>query len=78
MNATTNGIKNKSTANLMAALERLRSSPKIILLISASAAISIIIALIFWAKSPDYRVLYSNISDQDGGAIVAQLTQMNV
>jgi flagellar M-ring protein FliF len=62
----------------MAALERLRSSPKIILLISASAAISIIIALIFWAKSPDYRVLYSNISDQDGGAIVAQLTQMNV
>jgi len=78
MNATTNGIKNKSTANLIAALERLRSSPKIILLISASAAISIIIALIFWAKSPDYRVLYSNISDQDGGAIVAQLTQMNV
>lgn len=78
MNATTNGIKNKSTANLMAALERLRSSPKIILLISTSAAISIIIALIFWAKSPDYRVLYSNISDQDGGAIVAQLTQMNV
>lgn len=78
MNATTNGIKNKSTANLMVALERLRSSPKIILLISASAAISIIIALIFWAKSPDYRVLYSNISDQDGGAIVAQLTQMNV
>lgn len=78
MNATTNGIKNKSTANLMAALERLRSSPKIILLISASAAISIIIALVFWAKSPDYRVLYSNITDQDGGAIVAQLNQMNV
>lgn len=78
MNATTNGIKNKSTANLMAALERLRSSPKIILLISASAAISIIIALVFWAKSPDYRVLYSNITDQDGGAIVAQLNQLNV
>ncbi len=78
MNATTNDIKNKNTANLMAALERLRSSPKIILLISASVAITIIIALILWAKSPAYRVLYSNISDQDGGAIVAQLTQMNV
>ncbi|WP_122096390.1 flagellar basal-body MS-ring/collar protein FliF [Rahnella sp. Larv3_ips] len=78
MNATTNGIKNKNTANLMAVLERLRSSPKIILLISASAAISVIIALIFWAKSPDYRVLYSNISEQDGGAIVAQLAQLNV
>lgn len=78
MNATTNGIKNNNTANLMAVLERLRSSPKIILLISASAAISVIIALIFWAKSPDYRVLYSNISEQDGGAIVAQLAQLNV
>ncbi|THD49578.1 flagellar basal body M-ring protein FliF [Enterobacteriaceae bacterium ML5] len=78
MNATTNGIKNKNTANLMAVLERLRSSPKIIFLISASAAISVIIALIFWAKSPDYRVLYSNISEQDGGAIVAQLAQLNV
>lgn len=78
MNATTNGIKNKNTAHLMAVLERLRSSPKIILLISASAAISVIIALIFWAKSPDYRVLYSNISEQDGGAIVAQLAQLNV
>ena len=78
MNATTNGIKNKNTASLMAALERLRSSPKIILLISASVAITLIIALILWAKSPAYRVLYSNISDQDGGAIVAQLTQMNV
>ncbi|CAM3884114.1 flagellar basal-body MS-ring/collar protein FliF [Rahnella bruchi] len=78
MNATTNGIKNKNTANLKAVLERLRSSPKIILVISASAAISVIIALVFWAKSPDYRVLYSNISEQDGGAIVAQLAQLNV
>ncbi|CFQ36177.1 MULTISPECIES: flagellar basal-body MS-ring/collar protein FliF [Yersinia] len=78
MNATTNGIKKTSTANLMAVLERIRSSPKIILLISASAAITLIIALLFWAKSPDYRVLFSNITDQDGGAIVSQLAQMNV
>ncbi|WP_145542202.1 flagellar basal-body MS-ring/collar protein FliF [Yersinia alsatica] len=78
MNATINGIKNSNTANLMAALERIRSSPKIILLICVSAAITLLIALLLWAKTPDYRVLYSNISDQDGGAIVAQLAQMNV
>ncbi|EPZ8122854.1 flagellar basal-body MS-ring/collar protein FliF [Yersinia enterocolitica] len=78
MNATTNDIRNKNTANLMALIERIRSSPKIILLICGSVAITFIISLLFWAKSPDYRVLYSNITDQDGGAIVAQLAQMNV
>lgn len=78
MNATTNGIKNNNTVNLMAALERIRASPKIVLLICVSAAVTLLIALLLWAKAPDYRVLYSNISDQDGGAIVAQLAQMNV
>ncbi len=29
-------------------------------------------------ESPDYRVLYSNLNDRDGGAIVTQLTQMNI
>jgi flagellar biosynthesis/type III secretory pathway M-ring protein FliF/YscJ len=29
-------------------------------------------------EKPDYRTLYSNLSDQDGGAIVTQLTQMNI
>lgn len=32
----------------------------------------------FWAKEPDYRVLFSNISDEEGGAIVAQLSQLNI
>jgi flagellar M-ring protein FliF len=34
--------------------------------------------MVLWAKSPDYRTLYSNVSDQDGGAIVTQLTQLNI
>ncbi len=29
-------------------------------------------------RQPDYRLLFSNLGDKDGGAIVAQLTQMNV
>ncbi|WP_435927717.1 flagellar basal-body MS-ring/collar protein FliF [Dryocola sp. BD613] len=78
MNATTNGIKNNNTTTLIAAFERIRANPKIALIVSAAAAISLIVALALWAQSPSYRVLYSNISDQDGGAIVAQLAQMNV
>lgn len=78
MNATTSGNNDKNTLNLLAAFERFRSNPRIIFIIIAAAAISIVIILFFWAKTPDYRVLYSNIGDQDGGAVVAQLTQMNV
>ena len=44
-------------------------------MICGAAALSVIIALMFWAKEPDYRVLFSNISDEEGGAIVAQLSQ---
>jgi flagellar M-ring protein FliF len=78
MNATTNGIKSNNTTSLIAAFERIRANPKIALIVTAAAAISLIVALVLWAQSPSYRVLYNNISDQDGGAIVAQLAQMNV
>ncbi|MDQ9389143.1 flagellar basal-body MS-ring/collar protein FliF, partial [Serratia marcescens] len=63
---------------LQATWNRLRANPKIPLLVAASAAIAIVVALLLWVKSPDYRVLYSNLNDRDGGAIVTQLTQMNI
>ena len=59
-------------------LSRIRANPKIPLVIAGAAAIAILVALVLWAKTPDYKVLYSNLADQDGGAIVTQLTQMNV
>lgn len=59
-------------------LNRLRANPKIPLIVAGSAAVAIIVAMVLWAKSPDYRTLFSNLSDQDGGAIVTQLTQMNI
>lgn len=59
-------------------LNRLRANPKIPLIVAGSAAMAVMVALILWAKAPDYRTLFSNLSDQDGGAIVSQLTQMNI
>ena len=59
-------------------LSRIRANPKIPLVIAGAAAIAILVAMVLWAKTPDYKVLYSNLADQDGGAIVTQLTQMNV
>lgn len=39
---------------------------------------AIVVALSVWSSQGDYRVLYANLSDKDGGAILAQLSQMNV
>ncbi|CAI1803122.1 Flagellar M-ring protein [Serratia proteamaculans] len=77
MSASISATENRDNG-LQALWDRLRANPKIPLLIAASAAIAIVVALLLWAKSPDYRVLYSNINDRDGGAIVTQLTQLNI
>ena len=57
---------------------RLRANPKIPLMVASAAAVAIVVALVLWAKAPDYRTLFSNLTDQDGGAIVTQLQQMNI
>ncbi|MGE4800027.1 flagellar basal-body MS-ring/collar protein FliF [Yersinia hibernica] len=77
MNASITGGENRENT-FTTTLARLRANPKIPLLIAAAAAVAIIVALMLWAKSPDYRVLYSNLSDRDGGDIVTQLTQLNI
>ncbi len=57
---------------------RLKANPRIPIIVAAAAAVAIVIAMVLWAKQPQYQVLYSSLSDEDGGAIITQLTQMNV
>ena len=45
--------------------------------LAALVAVGIVAAAVFY-RQPDYKMLFSNVGDKDGGAIVAQLTQMNV
>jgi len=45
--------------------------------IAAIAAILLALSL-YSSNGGDYKVLYANLSDKDGGAIIAQLSQMNV
>jgi flagellar M-ring protein FliF len=59
-------------------LEQLRANPRLPLMIGASAAVAAVAALWLWSRTPDYGVLYSNLSDRDGGAIIASLQQMNI
>ena len=52
--------------------QRLRLGLGVVLLVAAA------IAAVVMGRQQDYRVLFSNLSDKDGGAIIAQLSQMNV
>ena len=46
---------------------------------AGAAVLAVLLALaLSYARQPDWRVLFSNLSDKDGGAVVAQLAQMNV
>jgi flagellar M-ring protein FliF len=40
--------------------------------------VAVLVAAVMWGQTPDYKVLYANLSDKDGGAILAQLSQMNI
>ncbi|HQN64395.1 MAG TPA: flagellar basal-body MS-ring/collar protein FliF [Methylophilus sp.] len=51
---------------------------KLLLLAGAAAVIAVMAVFWMWSQQPDYRVLFSNYSDKDGGAIVASLEKMNV
>ena len=39
---------------------------------------AVVVALSLWGQKGDYKVLYANLSEKDGGAIIAQLSQMNI
>lgn len=41
-------------------------------------AVVAVVAAVLFSRQPDYKVLFSSLTDKDAGAIVAQLTQMNV
>lgn len=48
------------------------------LMVGMAAVVAIMAGIWMWGQQPEYRVLFSNFSDRDGGAIVASLQQMNV
>jgi flagellar M-ring protein FliF len=61
-----------------ARLAALPAKSRIGLGVGIAALIALLAALTLWSSQGDYKVLYANLSDKDGGAIIAQLSQMNV
>jgi flagellar M-ring protein FliF len=59
-------------------LSNFRSNPRVPLIIAVALLIAVVAGLVMWSRQPDYRVLFSNLSDRDGGAIVTALQQGNI
>lgn len=59
-------------------LSYVKSKPMIPLLAAGAATISILAGMIMWANAPEFRVMYSNINEADGGSIINELQKRNV
>ena len=66
------------SGRLRMVMARLNNQQKILLMVSIAAIIALLVASSTWLKQADYRILFSNISERDGGAIIAALEQQNV
>ncbi|MFH2135780.1 MAG: flagellar basal-body MS-ring/collar protein FliF [Pseudomonadota bacterium] len=72
--ATTN-INNPSMAQLLLGIP---SQQKLGLMVAVAATVALLAGLWMWGQSSDYRVLYANLSERDGGAIIESLQQQNI
>jgi flagellar M-ring protein FliF len=56
----------------------LPNSRKALFMIGLAALIAVLIGVALWSREPDYRILYTNIPDKDGGEILQSLQQLNI
>jgi len=68
----------RAPSPLLAGWQRLSPGRKLSLGAGLLAMVALLAMAFYLANRPDYRVLYANLSDKDGGAILAALSQMNV
>ena len=60
------------------AFQKLGTVSRSVQLGAVAAAIALLAIALLWFRGPDYKVLFSNLQDRDGGAIISALAQMNV
>jgi flagellar M-ring protein FliF len=63
---------------LRQAFEQINSQQKILLAVAIAAMVALVVGTMLWSRQPDYKVLFSNLSERDGGSIIAALEQLNV
>jgi flagellar M-ring protein FliF len=63
---------------LREAFGRLSNQQRVLLMVALAAIIALIVGTVLSSRQPEYKVLFSGISERDGGAIITALEQMNV
>ncbi|MGE5491977.1 MAG: flagellar basal-body MS-ring/collar protein FliF [Actinomycetota bacterium] len=63
---------------LREAFQRLNSQQKMVMAVAVAAIVALVVGTILWSRQPDYKVLFSNIGEKDGGAIISVLEQQNI
>ena len=48
------------------------------LMVGLAASVAIGVAAVMWSQTPDYRLLYSNLSEQDANQITQSLQAANI
>ena len=62
----------------LSGLTQMRGNPRAPLIFAVAVLVAVVVGLWLWSRTPDYKVLYSNLSDQDGGAIITALQAANI
>ena len=60
------------------AFNRLGSQQKLVFMVAIAALFAIIVGTILWSRQPDWKTLFSNLNEKDGGVIVTVLEQQNI
>jgi len=64
-------------SNFAHRFNELPASRKMGLAAALAASIALIVGLLLWSSTPEYKVLFSNLSEKDAGSITTVLQQMN-
>ncbi|WP_100409090.1 flagellar basal-body MS-ring/collar protein FliF [Acidovorax sp. 69] len=73
-----NPLPSPASPNWLQRLSALDRAQRMRLGVGVALLVAAAVAAIVLGRQPDYRVLFANLNDKDGGAVVAQLSQMNV
>ncbi len=75
---STAAVPRPAEAGIVSRLAALPPKARLSLAAGIAALLGVVVALSLWSGNGDYKLLFANLSDKDGGAIIAQLAQMNV
>ena len=68
----------ETATNPASGFNQLNPRQKISVAVGVAALFALLVSVWMWGQTPDYRVLFSNISERDGGAIIESLEQLNI